>query len=187
MAKEMYLEFTMEDGTVYSVKDANFGYCYKQTPDGLKKRVGRVTVEQAYEEYKDSEWGQEELQAKKQAEEEAKKSDKAAEKKVSKPRKSKDIAYEGCGITLTTKQVTFLKGMKDDDFWEKGLDSALWIDVFCDTMAGTFGKITMGALISTLKEKDIISVGDSKVNGKRCTFFVLTDLGKQVAKELGLN
>ena len=185
MAKEIYLQFTMEDGTIYSVKDANFGYCYKQTPDGLKKRVGRVTVEQAYEEYKDSEWGKQELEARKQAQEEQKKSDKAAEKKVNKPRKSKDIAYEGCGITLTSKQKYFLEQMPKDEFWEQGLDSALYNDIFTDSLE--FGKIVAGAIISTLKEKGIILVGVSTVNGKKAKFFELTDLGKQVAKELGLN
>ena len=187
MAKEIYLQFTMEDGTKYEVKDSKFAYCYKISTDGFKTRVSRVAVENAYDEYQNSEWGREELEAKKRAEEEAKKSDKAAERRVKKERrKSKDIAFEGCGITLTTKQVTFLKGMEKDDFWEQGIDSALWIDVYCDTMADTFNKIVMGALISTLKEKQLIEVGVEKVNGKNNKYFELTELGKQVAKEMGL-
>lgn len=180
----MFLEFTMEDGTIYSVKDASFGYCYKQTTDGLKKRVGRVTVEQAYEEYKDSEWGKEELEAKRRAEEEAQKSDKKAEKRASKPRKSKDIAFEGCGITLTSKQVAFMNQMPNDEFWENGLDSVLYNDIFTDNLE--YGKIVAGAIISTLKEKDIISVAVDTVNGKKTKCFSLTDFGKQVAKEMGL-
>lgn len=109
-----------------------------------------------------------------------------AEKKTKK-RKSKDIAFEMQGFTLTAKQVNFIKMIPDDDFYEHGLDSTLWIDCLCDTVADTFSPMAVGAMISTLREKELIYVDIQKVNGKKCKYFGFTPLGKKIAKELGLN
>ena len=81
----------------------------------------------------------------------------------------------------------FIRLLPNDDFYENGLDSALWIDVLCDTLAGEFNPMALGAMVSTLREKYLISVGVQKVNGKKCKFFGFTELGKRVARELGLN
>jgi hypothetical protein len=186
MAKNLFLTFTMEDGTIYEVSDNCYKYCYKTLPNGQKSRVSKVTVENAYAEYKDSEWGKEELEAKKQAKEAAKKSDAKAENKVNKPRKSKDVAFEACGKTLTAKQVTFLKALTKDDFWGKGVDSALYIESVCDTVAEYFNPMAVGAMVSTLREKGLMNLSLEVVDGKKVKWIQFTQLGKQVAKELGL-
>jgi len=111
------------------------------------------------------------------------------EKKAArKPRKSKDIAYEGHGVTLTAKQVDFIRHLPDTCFWEHGLDSTPWCDVLADEIGGQFkGKpMTTGAMISTICEKGLATRGKDRINGKKATFLALTDLGKEVAKELGL-
>jgi hypothetical protein len=113
--------------------------------------------------------------------------EKPDKKKVAKPRRSKDIAHEYHGITLTTKQVSFIKMVPNDDFYENGLDSKLWIDCLCDTVADIFSPMAVGAMVSTLKEKELIYVNVDKVNGKKCKYFGFTPLGKAIAKELGLN
>lgn len=104
-------------------------------------------------------------------------------------RKSKDIAYDGNGITLTAKQVDFIRHLPDTCFWERGLDSALWTDVLADEIGGQFaGKpMTTGAMISTICEKGLANRAADRVNGRKSTFMVLTELGKKVAAELGLN
>lgn len=104
-------------------------------------------------------------------------------------RKSKDIAYDGNGITLTAKQVDFIRHLQDTNFWENGLDSALWTDVLADEIGGQFaGKpMTTGAMISTICEKGLANRATDRVNGRKATFMVLTELGKKVAAELGLN
>lgn len=112
-------------------------------------------------------------------------------KKERKPRKSKDIFHTSVavpGVTLTAKQVDFIHHLPDSNFWEHGLDSSLWTDVLCDEIGGEFsGKpMTVGAMISTLCEKGLAERGKMKVNGKKCTYFQLTESGKMVAKELGL-
>lgn len=109
--------------------------------------------------------------------------------KKKRTRKSKDIAYEGHEVTLTAKQVDFIRHLSDTSFWERGLDSALWTDVLADEIGGQFaGKpMTTGAMISTICEKGLASRGTDRVNGRKATFMVLTELGKKVAAELGLN
>jgi hypothetical protein len=103
-------------------------------------------------------------------------------------RKSKDTAYDGNGITLTAKQVDFIKHLPDTCFWENGLDSCIWIDCLCDEIGGQFENkpMTVGAIISTLCEKGLGSRGSEKRNGRKCTSFELTELGKKVAVGLGL-
>lgn len=46
--------------------------------------------------------------------------------------------------------------------------------------------MVVGAMVSTLREKDLIYVAQGKVNGKKCKYFGFTDLGKAIIKELGL-
>ena len=91
-------------------------------------------------------------------------------------------------ITLSEKQIDFFRHMQDTCFWENGLDSTLWIDVLCDEIGGQFeGKpMTVGAMVSTLREKDLLIVGVQRVNGRKAKFLALTDLGKKVTAELEL-
>lgn len=107
--------------------------------------------------------------------------------KAKKTRKSKDIAftYSENGetvVTLTAKQVDFVKHLSDTCFWENGLESCIWVDCLCDDIGGQFaGKpMTVGAMISTLCEKGLGIRGKQKVNGRKCTSFELTDLGMKV-------
>lgn len=109
--------------------------------------------------------------------------------KKKRTRKSKDTAYDGNGITLTAKQVDFIRHLPDTCFWENGLNSALWTDVLADEIGGQFaGKpMTTGAMISTICEKGLANRAADRVNGRKATFMALTELGKKVAAELGLN
>ena len=115
------------------------------------------------------------------------------QKKPRKARKSKDIAYEGHGVTLTAKQVDFLLDLKMTDQWD-GFDTMFWTDVICDEIEGQFaGKpMTVGAMISTLCEKGLAerSKGEftDPVTGRtrKSTYMAFTGLGEEIAKELGL-
>lgn len=91
-------------------------------------------------------------------------------------------------VILTEKQVDFLRHLPDTCFWEEGVESAVWVDCLCDEIGGQFaGKpMTVGAMISTLCEKGIGVRGKDRVNGRKCTRFALTELGRMVAEDLGL-
>lgn len=119
---------------------------------------------------------------------------KGIQKKMKKTRKSKDVAfsYDFGGthgvLTLTAKQVDFIKHLPDTCFWEDGLDSVIWVDCLCDDIGGQFKDkpMTVGAMISTLCEKGLGSRATERRNGRKCTSFRLTPSGKFIAKELGL-
>lgn len=188
--------FTL-DGTTYT--QTKTGYCYKTTGKQDKKgnditmRIPRSVFEEKMEEYvKLDSWDTEsEIKARKAEQE---KSDKEAEQTINKkskakrkPRRSKDIAYEGHGVTLTGKQKDFLEKLPGTGLWENGLESSVYCDELADEIGGQFrGKpMTIGAMISTLREKGILSVGRAECKGKP-KYIELTELGKEVATGLGL-
>lgn len=199
--------FTL-NGVTYTMSGT--GYCYKTTGTLDKKgqemtmRIGKHVFEQAFDEYiangadQGSAWEQEaddEYKTRKgEQERKQEESDKKAEEAVNgketkkKTRRSKDVAYEGNDVTLTAKQVDFIKHIPDTSFYENGLDSMPWCDVLADEIGGQFaGKpMTTGAMISTLKEKGVIVVGAEKVNGHKAKYFCFTEIGRKVATDLGL-
>jgi hypothetical protein len=117
-----------------------------------------------------------------------------AEQRTKAPRKKKvrvggiEFVEDGMGVILTAKQVAFIKELPRTQFWTGGLDSALWIDILCDELSDKMGPMTIGAMVSTLREKHllVVSVG-SYDNGKKAKYIAFTELGKKVvAKVLGL-
>lgn len=187
------------EGVIYT--QTRPGYYYKKV-DGKQTRIPKAEWEQAFEAYvgsvdeADEQWDTEDdVEARKEIEEQKDKETEDAfnkQKKVRKPRRSKDVAFEMDTlighVTLTAKQVQFLKLLPKTCFWENGLDSALWCDILADEIGGQFADkpMTVGAMISTLREKDLLIVVVQRVNGRKAKFFELTDLGKEVAAELGL-
>lgn len=114
------------------------------------------------------------------------------EEKPKKKRRPKDIAFEmkvkdETVVTLTAKQVDFLHHVPDTCFFE-GAESGVWVDCLCDEIGGQFaGKpMTVGAMVSTLREKNIVTVGVERVNGHKAKFFEFTDLGKTVLRDLDI-
>ena len=113
---------------------------------------------------------------------------KAAKTAPAKKRKPKDVAHEAEGVTLTAKQVDFIRHLLDTCFWENGLDSCIWVDCLCDDIGGQFRDkpMTVGAMISTLCEKQLGVRCRQRVNGRMATSFKLTELGQKIAAELGV-
>ena len=119
---------------------------------------------------------------------------KAIDKGMKKTRRSKDVAFEYCPngtdtITLTAKQVDFMKEMTKTNFWENRLESALWCDILADEIGGQFaGKpMTVGAMISTLREKGLVNVSRDLDRKGHPKFMELTEVGRVIAEKLGLH
>ena len=124
----------------------------------------------------------------------------AEERKETKPkpkgtRKSKDVAFELDGITLTAKQLDFLRevGEMSEDQLLGNVRSGVWCDILCDQIGGQFAgrPMSVGAMISTVCEKGLgvrhKERRDNGGRGKMVTVFRLTDDGVKVWEELGLN
>lgn len=212
----MNTTFTI-NGATYST-NATGKYFYVTDETRFQKRVSRKEYEEAKHEYEvaqaieeaqesaDTEaakefdkWAEEadaeyqarkDLQEAKDRETEANyEAETSKPKKTRKPRRSKDIAYEGNGLTLTAKQVDFLRHLPDTHFWEQGLDSCIWVDCLCDDIGGQFKDkpMTVGAMISTICEKGLGQRGRDESRKGKPTVFELTELGKAVAAELGVH
>lgn len=188
-------EFGCVDCSECNVKHCVHRDCMRRNPrsEGGLAECPRLKVKAEEEEAKDPEIEQIEAEipgiedAEAELERNVRNEKKA--KKAAKPRRSKDIAYEGHGITLTAKQVDFINHLPDTQFWEMGIHSVVWVDVLCDDIGGQFTDkpMTVGAMVSTLCEKKLgFRTRDTSRVGKPIAFS-LTDLGKEVAKELGLN
>lgn len=187
-------------GVTYTRK-AN-GYCFAQCNGETAKthRIGKAEFEARYAEYRMMDMTIDEIEeAVTKVEEEITTEEveavtaEMAPKTKKSSRSKKNAAFrvdvDGVEISLTAKQVDFIRHLPDTCFWENGLDSALWTDVLADEIGGQFeGKpMTVGAMISTICEKGLANRATDRINGRKSTFMALTDLGKKVAAELGLN
>lgn len=191
------------DGVRYT--NTRPGYYYKKV-EGKQTRIPKSEWEQAWDSYTAEadpadDWQiDDEFEARKQAQTENDKQtedsfNKKEVKKTSRSRKSKDVAFEGVyetgnetnfkvnKITLTAKQVDFLKALAKTDEW-KEVEQGIWCDVIADEIK--WNPMSVGAMISTLREKNLIIIVAERINGKKCKNMSFTELGKKVATELGL-
>ena len=173
--------------------------------DEKTTRIGKAEYEAAFEQYtndiEDAELEFDEGAAIREAKKEMEEaSDHAAEEAVNHPKKSsrslRNAAYrvtvDGREIGLTEKHVTFLKNLPRCAYWNRGLDSSVWVFDVKDTLesAGMAG-MTVGAMISTLREKGLLRVmlgAMESTNGRtrREKFIELTETGKKVVEVLGV-
>ena len=174
--------------------------------DGKTTRIGRAEYEAAFEQYADAAADDEELEfdegaaireAKKEMEEA---SDRAAEEAVNHPKRSsrslrkaaRVVVVDGREIGLTEKHVTFIENLPKCYYWDRGLDSSVWVFDVRDTLevVGMAG-MTVGAMVSTLREKGLLCVmlgAVESANGRtrREKYIELTETGKKVAEALGI-
>ena len=103
------------------------------------------------------------------------------QKKPSKPRRSKDIAYEGNGVTLTAKQVDFLRELRKTEAYKEDENDMVVEDITI-TIGGQFEDkpMTVGAMISTLCEKHLGTRIKAKIGNRTMTVFGLTPSGKDI-------
>lgn len=172
------------------------GYYYKRV-DGKNVRIPKSEWEQAFDAFTaevneaDEEFdAEDEIRARKEAEEQK---DRETEqnfngKKTAKPRRSKDVAFEmdtiEGHITLTAKQVQFLKLLPKTCFWEEGVESTLWCDCIADDIG--WNPMGVGAMISTLREKKLVVVGRDESRKGKPKYMTLTAVGQVIAEKLSL-
>ena len=170
-------------------------------------RIGRAEYEAAFEQYTNETANDEELEfnedaaireVKKEMEEA---SDRAAEEAINRPKKkssrslrkaARRVMVDGVEIGLTEKHMMFLTNLPKCSFWDDGLNSSVWIFDIRETLsaAGMTG-MTVGAMISTLREKGLLRVmlgNVDSMNGRtrREKYVELTETGKKVAEALGV-
>ena len=109
--------------------------------------------------------------------------------KVARPKVVKvggmELDVNGFHVILTPLQVAFLKLLPTVSFWDSGINSSLWIDTMCDDLAEKgFSAMTIGAMISTLREKALVNVRVGRVNNRKTKHMEFTEFGKGIMEQL---
>lgn len=93
--------------------------------------------------------------------------------------------FEGKRVLLTPKQVEFMKRIGEiEEMYH--CDTGTWYpaDVYTECLSNTMSPTSVGAMITTLREKGVIRTEYSKVGGRKICRFQLTDLGQYVYNKL---
>ena len=193
--------FTL-NGLHYS-RDEKNGYCYKtveyEIENGKKHRqttrIGKSEFNDALQQHDDLEDAKmreaiERLVQDKETEE-IRRIQKEMAKKNRRTKKVQvggmEFTEGGVDIILTPKQVQFIRLLPDTQHWSEGVDSTLWINVLCDELDDKMGPMTIGAMVSTLREKHLLEVTVGGYDKKKAKAFRFTNTGKAVVfKVLGI-
>ena len=195
------MEFTL-NGTAYRHNEESNRY--SKTENGKTRRIGKAEYEAALQEVtKSPEKAPEQQDAPeadltpeqvKKALEEAEESVETEEvKKIAKKARTKKVKVggmefneNGVHVMLTAKQVDFIRHLPDTTFWERGVDSLPWIDCLCDDIGGQFENkpMTVGAMVSTLREKGLLETGVTTINKRKSKYFRVTETGKAIFRKI---
>lgn len=93
--------------------------------------------------------------------------------------------FEGKRVLLTPKQVEFLERLEENETWEQD-DSGRWFygDQYAECLSDTMSPMSVGAMVTTLREKGVIRTEYTRYNGRKACKFQLTDMGKFVYDRL---
>lgn len=89
--------------------------------------------------------------------------------------------FEGKRIVLTPKQVEFMERLEEYENWDNdNYGKWLYGDLYAECLSDTMSPMSVGAMITTLREKGIIRTERDHVDGRRVCKFQLTELGMLV-------
>lgn len=93
--------------------------------------------------------------------------------------------FEGKRVLLTPKQTEFMERLEEYENWESGNHGKwLYVDLYAECLSDTMPPMSVGAMITTLREKGVIRTEYSKVGGRKICRFQLTELGQYVYNKL---
>lgn len=93
--------------------------------------------------------------------------------------------FEGKRVILTPKQTEFMERLEENETWERG-DPSKWFcgDNYAECLSDTMSPMSVGAMITTLREKGVIRTEYARGDGRRVCKFQLTELGVLVYNRL---
>lgn len=111
------------------------------------------------------------------------------EKQMPKKPAPKKRKIEGCvtvgEVMLTPKQLEFMERLSELPKWgERGVDGEYAVFEYAGELSDSYNPVSVGAIVTTLREKKLISTRKGTVDGVRGCLFTLTDLGKRTYKGL---
>lgn len=104
------------------------------------------------------------------------------------PRKqegSLSVAFGEASVLLTPKQLEFMERLSECPEWEsKGPAGEYVAADYAQELSDTMNPMSMGAVLTTLREKELLQTEKRRVGAIKCCVFKLTDLGVQVYNKL---
>lgn len=104
------------------------------------------------------------------------------------PRKqegSVSLSLGEASVLLTPKQLEFMERLSENSGWSKhGVEGEYSVNAYAVELADTMNAMSVGAVVTTLREKHLLNTTKTRVEGIKTCMFKLTDLGVQVYKEL---
>lgn len=93
--------------------------------------------------------------------------------------------FEGKRLLLTPKQTEFMERLEENETWEQD-DHGKWFygDHYAECLSDTMSPMSVGAMITTLREKGVIRTEFARVDGRKVCKFQLTELGEFVYSRL---
>lgn len=93
--------------------------------------------------------------------------------------------FEGKRLLLTPKQTEFMERLEENETWERG-DPSKWLygDHYAECLSDTMSPMSVGAMITTLREKGVIRTEYTRIDGRKVCKFQLTELGLFVYNKL---
>jgi hypothetical protein len=104
------------------------------------------------------------------------------------PRKqegSVSVALEKASVLLTPKQLEFMERLSECEEWEdQGVTAEFNASSYAEELSDTMNPMSVGAVITTLREKKLLTTEKKRIGAIKCCVFKLTDLGLQVYSKL---
>ena len=95
------------------------------------------------------------------------------------------VQTEHISVQLTSKQLEFIERLSENPDWEEfEMDGEYLSSQYAEELSGTMNSMTVGAVITTLREKKLLVTTKKKIGAIKCSYFRLTELGKEVYEKL---
>lgn len=98
---------------------------------------------------------------------------------------SVSVASGDISVTLTPKQLEFMERLSECPGWkDTGVTGEYVASQYAEELSDTMNPMSMGAVLTTMREKGILSTRKARMGGIKCCIFQLTEVGIAVYKEL---
>ena len=98
---------------------------------------------------------------------------------------SVSVASGDISVVLTPKQLEFMERLSECPGWkDSGATGEYVASQYAEELSDTMNPMSMGAVLTTLREKGLLDTRKTRIGGIKCCVFRLTDTGIVIYKEL---
>lgn len=94
------------------------------------------------------------------------------------------VALEDTSVLLTPKQLEFMERLSECPGWDGTPTGEYNASLYAQELEDTMNPMSVGAVLTTLREKNLLQTEKRRVGGVKCCIFKLTAVGLQVYGKL---